>query len=77
MVGILPRVDAKTSCSLSDSADLNQLSNAISAAVSSFTGSQCRVILNRRNKGLSKMDIYGIRKDMQHNNIELMGSLNR
>jgi hypothetical protein len=73
----LPRVDAKVSCSFNDNVDLNQLSQAISSAITQITGSQCRVVMNRKNNGISKIDIYNVRRDMQHNNIELMNRLNR
>jgi hypothetical protein len=73
----MPRIDARILCSIDESVNLTQLASAIESAITSITGGDCRVVINRNNTNNSAMDAYKIKQSMRHNNIENMKSLGR
>lgn len=67
----MPRVDARVRCTFGPGVNADSVGNALSEVIRALTGSPCQVILNKRDTGIGRMQMWKMQKGAQRGNIEI------
>jgi len=67
----MPRVECRITCGLGSGVNADDVGKDIANAIKSLTGQQCQVIVNRRDKPISRLNVFRMTQ-ARKNQIELM-----